>query len=131
LFVKSAAPGDNLSRDISDKEKIFRDQIGQKATVERHDIPKEKTERLNRMLCDLGLAMVEVDPVLKHFSYQGSAAIHVFTSEILASQIYLPQVQPFALYRCPQPVANAAIQELDRKARELYGFKKGKLRSGW
>lgn len=117
--------------DITNEQRIFRDQIGQKATVERHDLPREKTEALNRMLSDLGLAFADVDPAVKQLTYLGSAAVHIYASELLRAQIYLPQVQPLVLYRCPMPIANAALQELDRKTRGVYGFSKGKLRSGF
>lgn len=117
--------------DITDKQKIFKDQIGQKATVDRVNLGHDKTEKVNRMLCDLGLAVVELDPALQHYTYFGSAAVHIYATQVVNSQIYLPQVYPLALYKCPMSMANAALQELDRKTREVYGMTKGHLRSGF
>lgn len=119
------------NEDLSNQQKIFRDQIGQKASVERWDLPKEKTELLNRQLCDLGLKWADADDVVKNMTYYGSAAIHVYASDILKLQLFIPQAAPLVLYKCPMPMANAAMQELDRKMRQVYGMSKGKLRSGF
>jgi hypothetical protein len=117
--------------ELSDKEKIYRDQIGQKATVQREQVSMEKSERLNRALCDLGLMSAELDPALAHYTYFGSAAIHVWAAPTVDSQIYIPQAAPLMLYRCPMPLANSAILELERKVKEVYNLTTAKKRSGF
>lgn len=116
--------------DITDKHKTYLDQTGQKATVHRETVSAEKSERLNRMLCDLGLASAELDPALQHYTYLGSAAVHIWAAPTIDSQIYIPQAGPLALYRCPMPIANTAFLDLEKAIKTLYGMRSGKKRSG-
>lgn len=118
-------------KELTDKEKLFRDQLGQKATVQRFDLSDEKTAIVNRLLCDLGLEMQKVDGQLQHFTYMGSAAVHVFAAPTVDLQVYIPQVKPLHVYRCPQQLANAALLDLERQLKASYGLRTSKLRSGF
>ena len=117
--------------DISHKDKIFRDSLGQKATVHRETVGLEKASVPNRMLCDLGLKMQEVDTQLKHYKYMGSAAVHIYVSELAGSLVYASQVDPLELYRCPERLAAKAFDDLLGEMKKLYGHRRGKLRSGF
>lgn len=116
---------------ISHKDKVFRDSIGQKATVHREQLGQEKSAIPNRMLCDLGLKMQEVDPQLAHYRYLGSAAVHIFVHEQLNSLVYVSQTHPLELYRCPERIAAKAFDDLLGEMKKLYGHRRGKLRSGF
>ena len=117
--------------DITDKEKIFRDAVGQKAEVAREELGAERAQIPNRMLCDLGLKFQEIDPALKHYSYLGSAAVHIFAHDLLNSLVFASQADPLILYRCPEPLAAKAFDDLLRRMKLTYGKGHGKLRSGF
>lgn len=117
--------------DIDDKQKIFRDSIGQKAVVAREELGAEKAQIPNRLLCDLGLKFVEIDPQLKHYQYRGSAAVHVFANTLVNSLVFVSQADPLILYRCPEPMAAKAFDDLLRRMKATYGKSHGRLRSGF
>lgn len=117
--------------DISDKEKIFRDSIGQKATVHREDIGGEAAERHTRGLIALGEQTQAADDALKHYEYMGSAAVHVYVNKTLGHMGVVTNAQPLVIKDCPEMIAIKAFDDLLRKMKETYGRKHGKLRSGW
>lgn len=118
--------------EISDKEKIFRDSIGQKATVERETMSTEASFRCAQKLVGLGL-FVQQEPEfkIKNFDYRGSAAIHIYTHEQLSLIQFVPQVQPLLAAKCPQELAAKGIDDLVRALKEAYGHRAGRLRSGF
>lgn len=118
--------------DLNDQQKIFRDSIGQKATVERNELGQEKAAIPNRMLCDLGLHLQkEVDKSTQHFEYRGSAAVHIYTHEVLGLLQFVSQTDPLILYKCPEHLAARAFDDLLRRMKLSYGKKSGSLRSGF
>jgi hypothetical protein len=117
--------------DISNKDKVFRDSIGQKATVHRETVGTEKAAIPNRMLCDLGLSMPEADPQLKNYKYMGSAAVHIYVNEIMNHMAFVSQANPLVLYRCPEDLASKAMEDLIREVKAAFGRKHGRLRSGF
>lgn len=118
--------------DISDKQKVFRDEIGQKATVQREQVGMEAASIPNRKLCDLGLSIQE-DPHYKLSSYRylGSAAVHIYANDVLHQLDIVSQANPLVLYRCPEDVAAKAVEDLIREMKQAYGRRAGKLRSGF
>lgn len=118
--------------DVSDQQKIFRDSLGQKATVQRETMSTEASFRCAQKLVGLGLA-VQQEPEFKlqGFDYRGSAAIHIYTNELLSLIQYVPQVQPLFAAKCPQDLASKGIDDLIRALREAYGHRVGRLRSGF
>lgn len=118
-------------QDISDKQKIFRDSIGQKATVEREQVGVEDANPMNRKLCDLGLDAQKVRNDLQHYRYMGSAAVHVYVNHALGHMALVSQANPLVLYRCPEDVASRALEDLIRETKAAYGRKSTKLRSGF
>ncbi len=117
--------------DISDKQKIFRDSIGQKATVEREQIGELDSSPMNRKLCDLGLEAQKVRNDLQHYQYMGSAAVHVYVNPVLGHLALVSQANPLVLYRCSEEVAAKAIEDLAREMKAAYNKRTGKLRSGF
>lgn len=118
--------------DITDQQKIFRDSIGQKATVQRETMSTEASFRCAQQLVGLGL-FVQKEPEfrLKNMDYRGSAAIHIYTNEILNLIQFVPQVQPLFAAKCPQDLASKGIDDLIRALKEGYGHRVGRLRSGF
>lgn len=117
--------------DITDKEKIFRDSIGQKATVHREDIGGDAAERHTRSLIQLGEETQKADDQLKHYEYIGSAAVHVYVNKTLGHVGIITNAQPFIIKDCPEMLAIKAFDDLLRKLKETYGKRHGKLRSGF
>lgn len=117
--------------EINDKEKIFRDSIGQKADVAREELNAEAAQIPNRMLCDLGLKFQELDHELKYLKYHGSAAVHIYASEIMNKITFVSQADGLVLYRCPEIMAGKAFDDLLRRMKAAYGRTQGKLRSGF
>lgn len=117
--------------DISDKDKVFIDAIGQKATVHREDMRTDRTIILDRMLCDVALKMQDFDEQLKHYRYQGSAAVHIFAAPTVNHIAFGEQVGPLLLYNCPEILAAKAFDALVGKMKQVYGHKRPILRSGF
>lgn len=118
--------------DITNQQRIFRDAVGQKATVRRETASAEAAAPANRALADLGL-MLQKEPKLRleRYRYLGSAAVHIYANDTLGLLDLVSQAQPLVLYRCPEDVAAKAIEDLIREMKAAYGRKHGKLRSGF
>lgn len=118
--------------DVNNKDKIFLDSIGQKATVQRETVGLEQAAGPNRMLCDLGLK-IQQEPKfqLKTYKYLGSAAVHIYYNELLGQLDFVSQANPLVLYRCPEALAAKAIEDLIREMKAAYGKRHGRLRSGF
>ena len=118
--------------DVTDKEKIFRDSIGQKATVQREKHEGETATMPNQHLIDLGLEVQRVPEFkLEHYRYLGSAAVHVFQSAVLGQIDIVSQAGPLVTFGCPEDLAAKAAEDLIREMKERYGKRTGKLRSGF
>lgn len=118
-----------MSNDFKDKphdEQTFLTQIGSKATVQRIVVPREGARKANRMLCDLGLECLPA-----HTEYKGSAAVHIYVNEILQQLFFVTQTDPLVLYKCPQPLASKAFDDLLGTMKQMYGNRRGRLRSGF
>lgn len=114
--------------DISGKENTFRTQFGQAATVSRETLAADKAAAPNRKLADLG---IELNPIPKSLQYMGSAAVHIYWNDTLQQVFFASQVNPLDLYRCPEPLASKAFDDLLGTMKELYGHKRRRLRSGF
>lgn len=113
---------------FTDKEKLFNTQVGQAATVHRETMQADKAEAPNRKLCDLGLAL---NPVPASLTYMGSAAVHIYQSEMLKQVFFVSQTQPLELYRCPELLASKAFDDLLGTMKQMFGHKRSRLRSGF
>lgn len=114
------------------KKQTFNTKMGIDATVQRMQAKPELASKPNRMLIDLGLALQDEEKfALKGYAYRGSAAVHIFTHELLNQIDFISQVHPFEVYKCPEVLASRALTDLLNTAKVLYGHKRPKLRSGF
>lgn len=92
----------------------------------------EKASIPNRKLADIGrVDMVEADTQLQHYTYLGSAAVHVYVNTMVNSLVFASQTHPLELYKCPESVAAKAFDDLLGEMKQMYGKRRGKLRSGF
>mgnify|MGYP001456754919 CR=1 FL=1 len=106
--------------------KKFNTDIGQKATVERHETASELATRANRTLRHLGETL---NPIGEHLKYMGSASIHVYQSEMLGQLFFLSQTD--TMQDCPEPLASRAFDSLRSDLMAFYGRNRQTKRSGF
>ena len=118
----------NLDRmaDLNDKQKTFKTQLGQGPQVFREQVSSEAVEEGNKRLREIGRLL---NPIPKHLTYRGSAAVHIFYNETLGQLYLASQTQP--LLGCDEVFAQAALRDLTGSTMEQYGHKRPKLRSGF
>lgn len=118
---------------VSHREKEFRTDIGVNATVQHLEMKQDDANPINRQLIELGLAAQasEQAPTLKEMKYCGSAAVHIYKSEVLGQLFFISQTDPLLTMRCPEMVAAAAFNHLLATMKKSYGHKRGRLRSGF
>lgn len=110
----------------------FRTDIGINATVQRETMKSEDAAGPNRRLIDLGLSFQQgLIPHLEHYRYFGSAAVHIYFNETLRQLDFISQTKPLELYHCPQPLAAKSFDDLLGEMKQMYGQRRGKLRSGF
>lgn len=112
-------------------EKTFLTQIGSKATIQRETMRGDKASIPNKNLCDLGLSLDPFPDNPGLVDYKGSAAVHIYYNETLKQIFFISQTQPLELYRCPQPLAAKAFDDLVGTMKLMYGHRRGRLRSGF
>lgn len=125
-------PKDAL-KGISHREKTFRTDVGVRATVQHLEMKADDANPINRRLMELGVAAQhsEQAPALKDMTYLGSAAVHVYKSEVLGQLFFISQTDPLIVMRCPEMVASAAFNHLLATMKKTYGHKRPRLRSGF
>jgi len=106
--------------------KKFNTDIGQKATVQRHSLQNELSAVSNAKLKDIG---GDLNPLAESLTYMGSAAVHIYQSEILGQIFILSQTQ--TLDRADENLASKAISDLRESMKEHYGRNRQTLRSGF
>lgn len=114
----------------NDKDKLFKTQIGQSATIQRGNVPEEIAQKPNRILIDLGLSLNPL-PEQDTLKYLGSAAVHIHAAPTVGQVFFTSQVYPLELYRCHETIASKAFDDLLRTMKVMYGHRVGKLRSGF
>lgn len=124
--------------DLKEKweKQTFDTDIGQKVKVERQELlPGQLTEVADETMAKLGVLFGQSDPSIKHLTYLGSAAVHVFGSYSLLDKDGKPQLAFFShtspLGRVNELVAGAAGQDLLKSIARRYGRKAPKKRSGF
>jgi hypothetical protein len=114
------------------KKQTFKTQMGIDATVQRLEAKPEIASKPNRMLIDLGLSLQDEDKFqLKGYTYRGSAAVHIYTHDLLNQLDFISQTNPLDVYKCPQDIASRAFNDLLNSMKALYGHRRAKLRSGF
>ena len=115
----------------NDKTK-FKTDMGINATVQRFQATPEAASIPNRMLVDLAQAIQETESYkLSGYKYMGSAAVHIYAHELLNQLDFVSQTMPLEWYRCPQPLASRAFDDLLGTLKVMYGNRRPKLRSGF
>lgn len=106
--------------------KKFNTDIGQKATVQRQDFANELSTKANAALRGIGES---VNPVAGSLTYMGSAAVHIYQSEMLGQIFFMSQAQ--TLGQTDEALASKALNDLRGAMQEHYGRKRQILRSGF
>ena len=107
----------------------FQTGIGVDATIQRTTVGKEQAAPANQTLAQLGLACHPAPTTAT--KYMGSAAVHIYYSEILQQLFFVSQCDGLALYGCGEAVASKGLTDLMGAVKKLYGRRHGKLRSGF
>lgn len=110
----------------SDKEKLFDTQLGQQVKVHRETVKGDDVRIRNQMLSDIGESS---NPIPKHLTYKGSAAVHIYYNETLKQAFFVSQVG--TLGDCPELLAQAATKDFLGTIMEFFGQRRPKLRSGF
>lgn len=111
---------------LTDKEKTFKRDIGQKAQVQRQEFTGEAVSKANRMLNELGNVLNPVDETLNHV---GSAAVHIYQSPVLEQIFFVTQTH--GMQRVEEVTASAAFDDLRTALMKTYKRKPGRKRSGF
>ena len=104
----------------------FYGEVAHKATVEREETTNEKSARAGKALRQIG---DDLNFSTEHAKYMGSAAVHIYASEVLGQGFFISQVS--TLDECPEPLASTAMSDLQKEAMKFYGRTPGKKRSGF
>lgn len=115
----------------TDKDKLFKTQMGQAATIQRGVVPEAVAAGPNRKLIEIGLALNPLPDQPDVLKYMGSAAVHIHAAPTVGQIFFSSQVQALDLYRCPEIMAQKAFDDLLRTLKLMYGHRVGKLRSGF
>lgn len=123
--------------DQKDFEKILHDtEIGQRVEVARSEANSELITDAAEALKSIGRAIQSQDESAKHLTYVGSAAVHIYVSEILTDEkgkhraMYFSQVS--TLGKTNEMIASDAIVDLAKSAMSRhYGRKTPVKRSGF
>lgn len=109
---------------MSDSKKVATD-FGINAKVERTKDQSELAQRANLYLRQIGEDIVPVKGLL----YKGSAAIHIYQSEILGQVFFVSQTA--TLQDCPEVTASKAFDALRSDMQASYGRRRQTKRSGF
>lgn len=119
-------------KDKPHDEQKFLTDIGSKSTVQRQTMGVEQASVPNKNLIMLGLSFMDDEKLkLQSYKYFGSAAVHIYFNETMRQLDFIAQTQPLLLYNCPQPLAAKAFDNLVGDMKQLYGQRRGRLRSGF
>lgn len=113
------------------KKLIFQDEMGQKVDVSRSEVNDTGAVALaHQTLRDIGehIKAESSDSVLKNLTYVGSAAVHIYQSEILGSIFYVTQTS--TLGKAHELTCSQAITQLKHDCMTKYGRKAPTKRSG-
>lgn len=115
--------------DAESEKRIFLDQIGQKARIQRHEKSDGPAKHAAHGLLEIGQFLGEQDAGVRNCKYMGSCAVHVYQSEVLGEIFFFTQTQ--TLCSMPEVTASHAMSQLMKDAMKYYGRKPPEKRSGW
>lgn len=99
--------------------------------MQRETMGSEKASIPNRRLCDLGLSLNPFPDNPALATYRGSAAVHIYYNDVLQQLFFVSQTDPLVLYKCPEPLAAKGFDDLVGTMKQMYGKRRGRLRSGF
>lgn len=112
------------------KRLLHETEMGQRVHVERErQVRGGPAKEAGKNLLTIGQFLKEHDAGIKHCQYLGSAAVHVYQSEMLGEVFFFTQTN--TLCQMPEVTASNALSELMKRSMEYYGRKIPKKRSGW
>lgn len=115
---------------LTHEEQLHQTEMGQRIKVERADrTNSEIIDSAGEALRSIGRALGASDPAAKHCRYMGSAAVHIYQSEMLGQVMFFSQAS--TLGDCPEPTASDSVTDLRKSMQRHYGRNPGKKRSGW
>jgi hypothetical protein len=110
------------------KTKKLRTQLGIEATVQRTSETSEAARKSNAKLREIGHDMNPLPSA--ELRYRGSAAFHVYTSDIVG-QIFVVSQSGETLSELSEPLAQIALRDFNGSVMEHYGKRRPKFRSGF
>lgn len=113
------------------QKKAYKDQMGQKALVEREDAKGTVPEQGNQKLREIGESFSPlISSPTRSYEYVGSAAVHVYRAgEVFKSLDFATQT--VTILSLPEHVASTALDALRKDLQAGYGRDPQTLRSGF
>jgi hypothetical protein len=124
--------GESEERAKTNQEITHDTEMGQKVKVNRDDeIRGDVAKEAGRNLLSIGQYLQENDRSVAACNYVGSAAVHVYQSEMLGQVVFFCQTN--TLCGMSELTASNALTELMKRCQQYYRPKKkiGSKRSGW
>ena len=118
--------------DLTDHKKILHEtEMGQRVSVDRDgNVTRALSDEAHRNLLTIGQFLKENDPGIRHCEYVGSAAVHIYQSEMLGEVFFFTQTS--TLCGAHEMTASNAWTELGNRMKQYFGRKPGGAkRSGW
>lgn len=106
-------------------KKKFKTDIGQHAKVERFEKMDVDSTRWNSELRRIGEGLKWYEDL----RYEGSAAVHIYTSPALGQMFFISQAS--SLGQTSEPAAAAALSDLGNVCKNWFGNRTQRLRSGF
>lgn len=113
----------------TDKDQIFDTELGQKATVEHHQIANDQyTAELREVLVDMAKDLQRTGKAPKEYEYKGSFSVHVYASSMDGNFAFAGVTNPGT---CHYKLAEAAMMKLREDVEEHYSGRRRVKRSGF
>lgn len=110
----------------SNKDKVYLNELGMKARVDRGKFTGDEARTANRTLREMG---TQLNPIPETLEYLGSAAFHVYVAPVTGFVQLVSQID--TMQDCPVYYANAAQANFNNDLLEFYTGKRRKRRSGF
>lgn len=119
-----------MSKDKSNSDLTFDTDIGQKATVEHHEIETTpEVSQLREVLSDIGRDLQRIGVAPKGMTYLGSFSVHVYGTESLkGNYAFVSLCEPGEVFF---KLAEAAGMKLRGDIQKMFRGTMQKLRSGF
>jgi len=119
---------DKTIKEVYD-EQIYKDQMGQKTTVKRHNVGGEGGKYHNNNLKHIGLEIKEGEPTLREAEYLGSIAVHYYRTPITKVTVFVSQTG--SLDKTPEIIVQDGITDLRNACLEAFNHRAQLKRSGF